>query len=217
MNDEQTIVNEEEAGESGAQTGESGAQTGENGAETGESGAQTGENDDQAGENDDQAGENDYQTGESGDQTDDTSFATVQDMITLWRPMSLAEQARAANLLPIVSDSLRMEARKVGKDLDAMIAGDSVLASVAKSVTVDVTARAIMTPTDETPTTQFSQSALGYSVSGSYLVPGGGLFIKKSELARLGLRRQQIGVLEPYGTCCRAPGSVPEGCFEDMP
>ena len=34
--------------------------------------------------------------------------------------------------------------------------------------------------------------------SGSFLVPGGGLFIKKSELARLGLRRQRMGVIEPY-------------------
>ena len=27
---------------------------------------------------------------------------------------------------------------------------------------------------------------------------GGGLFIKKTELARLGLRRQRYGVMEPY-------------------
>ncbi|MFR4357424.1 MAG: Gp19/Gp15/Gp42 family protein, partial [Clostridia bacterium] len=38
----------------------------------------------------------------------------------------------------------------------------------------------------------------GYSYSGTYLVPGGGLFIKKTELARLGLRRQRYGVMEPY-------------------
>ena len=129
-----------------------------------------------------------------------SNFATVQDVINLWRPLTQAEQEKVTNLLPVVSDSLRQEADKVGKDLDAMVAESAPLATVAKSVTVDVVARAIMTPTDETPTTQFSQSALGYSVSGTYLVPGGGLFIKKSELARLGLRRQQIGVLEPYGT-----------------
>lgn len=73
-----------------------------------------------------------------------------------------------------------------------------MLASVAKSVTVDVVARTLMTPTDETPMTQMTQSGLGYSVSGTYLVPGGGLFIKRSELARLGLRRQQIGVINLY-------------------
>lgn len=47
--------------------------------------------------------------------------------------------------------------------------------------------------------TQISQSALGYTATGTYLVPGGGLFIKKSELARLGLKRQQFGVIDLYG------------------
>ena len=77
-----------------------------------------------------------------------------------------------------------------------MIDDNLYLASVAKSVTVDVVARTLMTSTDQEPATQFAQSALGYSVSGTYLVPGGGLFIKKSELARLGLRRQRLGVID---------------------
>ena len=123
-------------------------------------------------------------------------FATIADICTLWRVLSRDETTRATALLPIVSDSLRLEATKVGKDLDQMIADQPLLASVAKSVTVDVVARALMTSTDQEPTTQFSQSALGYSVSGTYLVPGGGLFIKKSELARLGLKRQRIGVID---------------------
>lgn len=46
---------------------------------------------------------------------------------------------------------------------------------------------------------KMSQSALGYSVTGTYLIPGGGLFIKKSELSRLGLRRQKVGVMDIYG------------------
>lgn len=127
------------------------------------------------------------------------NYATVTDITTLWRALTTAETSKAEALIPVVCDSLRYEAEKVGKDLDSMVAASSALAAVAKSVTVDVVARALMTPTDEPPTTQFSQSGLGYSASGSYLIPGGGLFIKKSELARLGLRRQQIGVLEPYG------------------
>lgn len=125
-------------------------------------------------------------------------YATIDDIIALWRPLTPQEQERAAALLPVVSDSLRQAARNVGRDLDAMLEGGEVLENVLKSVTVDVTARAIMTPTDDAPMTQMSQSALGYSVSGTYLVPGGGLFIKRSELARLGLRRQRIGVIELY-------------------
>ena len=64
---------------------------------------------------------------------------------------------------------------------------------------MDVVARTLMTATDGEPMTQMTQSAGGYSASGTFLVPGGGLFIKKSELARLGLRRQRFGGIELYG------------------
>ena len=128
-----------------------------------------------------------------------SDYATVQDIQTLKRNLSAAEQTRAAALIPVVCYSLRAEAAKVGKDLDAMVAEDPDLAYVAKSVTCDVVMRELMTSTNQEPTTQFAQSALGYSVSGTYLVPGGGLFIKKGELGRLGLRRQRIGVIEFYG------------------
>ena len=127
------------------------------------------------------------------------NFATVDDVAALWRTLSATEQTRATALLPVVSDSLRLEATKVGRDLDAM-AEDSAYANVLKSVTVDIIARTLMTATDQEPMTQTSESALGYSWSGSFLVPGGGLFIKNTELARLGLKRQRYGVIEFYGT-----------------
>lgn len=126
------------------------------------------------------------------------TYATIEDITAIWRPMTPAEQARAQELIELVSASLRIEAKKVGKDLDLMISDDDDLGVVAKSVTVDVVARTLMTSTDSEPMTQMAESALGYSVSGTYLVPGGGLFIKKSELARLGLRRQRYGTLHPY-------------------
>ena len=125
-----------------------------------------------------------------------SNFAEVQDVIDLWREVTPQEKERAEKLLPIISDSLRMEAKKVGKDLDKMLEENTELVNVAKSVTVDVVARTLMTSTDSEPMTQTTESALGYSFSGTYLVPGGGLFIKKSELARLGLRRQKVGVID---------------------
>lgn len=127
------------------------------------------------------------------------AFATVDDMTLLWRPMSKQEQARASELLKIVSASLRAEARKTGRDLDEMIKNNPDLASVAKSVAVDVVARVLMTSTDQEPMTQMTQSAGGYSASGTFLVPGGGIFIKRSELARLGLRRPRYGARDIYG------------------
>ena len=128
-----------------------------------------------------------------------SSFATISDVETLWRYLKQDETDRASFLLKVVSDSLRVEAEKVGKDLDAMVLNSAAYNNVVKSVTVDIVARTLMTSTDQEPMTQFNQSALGYSASGSFLVPGGGLFIKKSELARLGLRRQRYGVMNLYG------------------
>lgn len=131
-------------------------------------------------------------------------FATVADITALWRPLSEAEKERAEALLPVVSDSLRQEAIKVGKDLDQMLADGEVIENVLRSVVVDVVARTLMTSTDSEPMTQFSESALGYSASGTFLVPGGGLFIKTSELARLGLRRQKYGVIDLWQSDCTA-------------
>lgn len=128
------------------------------------------------------------------------SFASIDDLTTLWRALKPDETERAEKLLEVVSDSLRMEAHKVGKDLDVMV-GESppYFLSVVKSVTVDIVARTLMTSTEQEPVTQGTESALGYSQSFSYLVPGGGLFIKNSELNRLGLRRQRYGVIDFYG------------------
>ena len=126
-------------------------------------------------------------------------FATIDDITNLWRPMTPAETDRANALLPVVSDSLREEANKVGKDLDEMVSESTTFANVAKSVVVDIVSRTLMTSTNQEPMTQMSESALGYSFQGSFLVPGGGLFIKKTELARLGLRKQRYGVIDFYG------------------
>ena len=126
-------------------------------------------------------------------------FATLEDIENLWRNMSVNEKERAKPLLAVVSDSLRGEADKVGKDLDKMIEEKPYLKNVAMSVTVDIVARTLMTSTNSEPMTQMSQSALGYSTSGTFLVPGGGIFIKKTELSRLGIRRQRCGVIELYG------------------
>lgn len=128
------------------------------------------------------------------------NFATVEDLKKLWRALKFDEEKRAEALLEVVSHSLRVEAKKVSKDLDGLVATDPSFAMVVKSVTVDVVARTLMTSTDQEPVTQFAESALGYSVSGSYLVPGGGLFIKDSELKRLGLKKQRYGVIDIYGT-----------------
>lgn len=127
------------------------------------------------------------------------NFATVADVTTLWRTLTTDETKRAEALLVVVSDTLRLEAEKVGKDLDKAVIDSASYASVLKAITVDIVARTLMTPTTGQPMVQESQSALGYTWSGTYLSPGGGLFIKDSELKRLGLKRQKIGGINIYG------------------
>lgn len=123
-----------------------------------------------------------------------TAFATVEDISTLWRPLTAEESARADALLPLISDALRQEAIKVGKDLDEMITADASYGSVVKLVTVDVTARVLRQETSGDAMTQESQSALGMSWSGTYAVPGGGVAgaIMNNDLKRLGLLRQGV-------------------------
>ena len=127
-------------------------------------------------------------------------FATLDDIAGLFRELTPEESSRATSLLPVVSDNLRIEASNVGKDLDDMVANSPAYANVVKSVTVDIVSRTLLTSTTNEPTIQTSESALGYSQSSTFLVPGGGLFIKTTELARLGLRRQRYGVIEFYGS-----------------
>lgn len=129
------------------------------------------------------------------------AYATIDDIESLFRPLTQEEKARALALLPIVSDRIRYEAGKVGMDMDAKIEADPVLGSVATGVTVDVVARTLMTSTSTSeygPLTQFSESAGGYTASGTFLNPGGGLFLKRDELRALGIMRQRYGGIGIY-------------------
>lgn len=126
------------------------------------------------------------------------TFASIDDLEVLWRNVEEHEISRAKELLNTVSHVLRVEARKVNKDLDLLVKEDESYGYLVKSVVIDIVARTLMTSTNQEPMTQFAESALGYSVSGSFLVPGGGLFIKDSELKRLGFKKQRFGVINFY-------------------
>lgn len=125
------------------------------------------------------------------------AFATVEDIQTLWRSLTSEEQSRAEALLPLVSDEIRVAGKSVGKDVDQMIAEDSAYESVVKVVTVDVVTRILRQSTEGDAMTQESQSALGYSWSGTYAVAGGGIAnsLLNNDLKKLGLLRQKMGAM----------------------
>ncbi|MBO7732623.1 MAG: hypothetical protein J6S67_08730 [Methanobrevibacter sp.] len=122
-------------------------------------------------------------------------FATVEDIQRLYRPLSAAEQDRADALLPLVSDEIRVLGRNYGKDIDARIKVDSAYESVVKIVTCDVTFRILRQNTEGDAMSQESQSALGYSWSGTFAVAGGGIAnsILNNDLKKLGLLKQKMG------------------------
>lgn len=127
------------------------------------------------------------------------TYATVEDVAAMFRPLTAEEQERAGYLLETVSAEIRLRADALEKDFDAMIAKSPDLGIVAKAVTVDTVGRILNQSTTGEAMTQMSQSGLGYVVSGSYLVPGGGSLLLNRDLKRLGLLRARYGTIDIYG------------------
>ena len=105
---------------------------------------------------------------------------------------------RVEAMLPLVSDLIRVEGRKCGVDVDERIETDSAYESVVKMITCDVVSRAMRQSKTGDPLSQESQSGLGYSWSGTYAIPGGGvaMSLMNNERKMLGFRRQRYGVME---------------------
>lgn len=129
------------------------------------------------------------------------AYATVDDVTKLWRALTVDEQEKVEALIPVVSDSLRQKAKDVDKDLDQMISSGDLMENVVKSVVVDIIARYLDQLSSEHSSTvsQETQSALGYSWTGTYVNTGGGLSILDKDLKRLGLKRQRYGMVDLYG------------------
>ena len=129
------------------------------------------------------------------------SFATVDDVLAITgKTYTDAEMDRIETLLRLISDTLRVYATDVGKDLDKMATDSEAYASVVKLTTADIVVRAMRQSLDGDPMSQESQSAIGYTWSGTYAIPGGGIAgaIMKNDLKRLGLRKQRYGVMETW-------------------
>ncbi|MGN0648449.1 MAG: Gp19/Gp15/Gp42 family protein [Oscillospiraceae bacterium] len=126
-------------------------------------------------------------------------YANINDITAVGRRLS-AEQADAAlNLLKTASAKLRLEAKRHGVDLDAMVTGDADYAIVVRSIIVQAVCRGLDSIANTSPAiTQGSQSALGYTATYTYVNAGQSLYFLKNELKELGLRKQHCGALEVY-------------------
>lgn len=59
-----------------------------------------------------------------------SNYADVNDLQTLKRTLTAAEQTRATQLIPLICSLLRHEAKKVGHDLDDMIYRSELVSSI---------------------------------------------------------------------------------------
>ena len=131
------------------------------------------------------------------------TYAKIFDILDTGKSLSEEQSGIAIKLLETASAKLRLLAKKYGKDIDEMIADEVYGADYAvavKSTIVQAVIRALDSIANSTPAiTQGSQTALGYSVSMTYLNAGQSLYFLRNELKDLGILRQTYGALEVYG------------------
>lgn len=129
-------------------------------------------------------------------------YAEISDITALGKDLTAQEKEAAEILLDTASSKLRITAHKYGKDIDEMIEDEKMgddYALVVKNVVIQAVLRALTSISDTLPAiTQGSQSALGYSVSMTYLNAGQSLYFLRNELKGLGLLRQTFGAMEVY-------------------
>lgn len=124
---------------------------------------------------------------------------TVNDLIARWRSLTSDEQQLANTYITDVENALHTYAYDRGMDLDNLLTTPSERAGLYTAIVCDIVRREMSALADDGPAfSQYSQSVNGYNVQGTFLSPGGGLFIKNSELKLLGLMTQKAKAVEIY-------------------
>nr|DAM41626.1 MAG TPA: hypothetical protein [Caudoviricetes sp.]DAV25853.1 MAG TPA: hypothetical protein [Caudoviricetes sp.] len=129
-------------------------------------------------------------------------YASVEDYEKVYNTALNNEQhKRLLMLIELASSLLREEANKRNMNLGAVISSSDDKANVAKMVVLACVHRVMSKDDDQDmPLEQFSQSALGYTFSGTYVNPGDDLYYLRNELKRMGIIKQRYGAMEIYET-----------------
>lgn len=129
-------------------------------------------------------------------------YASVEDYEKVYNTALNNEQhKRLLMLIELASSLLREEANKRNMNLSAVISSSDDKANVAKMVVLACVHRVMSKDNDQDmPLEQFSQSALGYTFSGTYVNPGDDLYYLRNELKRMGIIKQRYGAMEIYET-----------------
>ena len=125
------------------------------------------------------------------------NFATVEDVMNLYGPLNADQLSKVEQLLTYTSSYFRALAKDYGRDLNQEVIDDEDMKNNAKLATCNVVIREL--DKGNSSLSQESQSALGYTWSGTYVNTGGGLSILNKDLKLLGLNKQRIGMVDIYG------------------
>ncbi len=123
---------------------------------------------------------------------------TVNDLIARWRNLTESEISKAETYIGDVENALHVYAYDRGQDLDELLSDPAERMGLYTAIVCDIVRREMNALEDAPAMSQYSQSVNGYNVQGTFLSPGGGLFIKNSELKLLGLQGQKARAVELY-------------------
>ena len=125
------------------------------------------------------------------------NFATVEDVMNLYGSLNADQIAKVEQLLTYTSSYFRTLAKEYGRDLNQEVINDEDMKNNAKLATCNVVIREL--DKGNSSLSQESQSALGYTWSGTYVNTGGGLSILNKDLKLLELKRKRKGMVDIYG------------------
>lgn len=121
-------------------------------------------------------------------------FATLQDLEARWRPLTDGEKPRAQTLLSDAGVKLSLSCQQSGVLVNS---DDELQAEALKAINCEMVKRAMMSPIDMPPVSNFSQTAGSYSESQTYVNPTGDLYLTLSEKKLLGIGGQRLGSIAP--------------------
>jgi len=116
-----------------------------------------------------------------------TPYATAQDLVDRWRPLTPAELARATVLLGDAGTRIRAAV----PDVDTRLAAGALDPNIPLLVSVEMVRRAMLSPVDQPPAAQVQQTAGPFSRGISFANPTNDLYLMKAERQMLGGGGQQ--------------------------
>lgn len=114
-------------------------------------------------------------------------FAIPADLVDRWRPLSVAEEERASVLLGDASQMI------LDEDTHGVLSALTEPTATHVRIVCKMVERAMGTPVDSPPVTQFSQTMGPFTEQGTLPGPSGDLYLTKAERRQLGFSRQRAG------------------------